>query len=130
MQCFKSSMPKFNPPPHEQFNFERPSEWPEWKQRFSRYRLASKRHKNDEDAQISSLVYAMDRESEHVFKSFRYAEEGDDKKYSKVLGKFAQYTYIYIYSQHILSHSITGKCHISQLSNVKKVRNMEQPAYG
>ena len=30
----------------------------------------------------------MGRESEYVFKSFRYAKEGDDKKYTKVLGKF------------------------------------------
>ena len=33
----------------------------------------------------------MGRESEHVFKSFRYAEAGDDKKYTKVLGKFDEY---------------------------------------
>ena len=33
----------------------------------------------------------MGRESEHVFNSFKYAEEGDDKKYSKVLGKFDEY---------------------------------------
>jgi hypothetical protein len=31
---------KFNPP--EPFQFDRPNDWPDWKQRFKRYRIASK----------------------------------------------------------------------------------------
>ncbi|KAK3085333.1 hypothetical protein FSP39_001659 [Pinctada imbricata] len=82
-------MPKFNPP--ESFNFERPSDWQEWKERFARYRLASKLHKDDEDIQISALIYAMGRQAEHIFKSFVFATDGDDKKYDRVLEKFDEY---------------------------------------
>ena len=82
-------MPKFNPP--ESFNFSKPGEWPEWKQRFTRFRTATKLNGESDEVQISSLVYAMGAEAETVIKSFVYAEEGDDKKYPKVLKLFDDY---------------------------------------
>lgn len=71
-------MPKFNPP--ENFNFNNPSEWPDWKQRFSRYRTATKLDKDDATVQISSLVYAMGREAEHILNSFVFDNENDETR--------------------------------------------------
>jgi hypothetical protein len=79
-------MPKFNPP--ESFPFDKPSEWPEWKARFSRYRIASKLTSEDGLVQVSSLIYAMGSEAEHIYKTFKFAKTGDDEKYDLVLDKF------------------------------------------
>ena len=84
-------MASFRFPPPESFNFERPSEWPEWKERFTRYRLASKLHKDTDEVQISALIYSMGRQGEHIFKSLVFAENGDEGKYDKVLEKFDSY---------------------------------------
>ena len=70
-------MASFRFPPPESFNFERPSEWPEWKERFTRYRLASKLHKDTDEVQISALIYSMGQQGKHIFKSLVFAEEGD-----------------------------------------------------
>ena len=86
MRC---KMPKFNPPPS--FNFSNPSEWPDWKQRFERYRIATKLHKDDEDIQVNSLIYAMGKEAEHIFKSLVFDEAGDEEKYEKVMEKYHEY---------------------------------------
>ena len=81
-------MAKFNPPTN--FNFSNPSEWPDWK-RFTRYRIATKLHKNDKDIQVNSLIYAMGKEAEHIFKSLAFAEAGDEEKYDKVMEKLDEY---------------------------------------
>ena len=75
----------------ESLKFEKPATWPEWKQRFSRYRLATKLHKEDEEIQVSALIYSMGPEAETALKSFTFAEEGDCNKYDIVLSKFDQY---------------------------------------
>lgn len=71
-------MPKFNPP--SEFKFDCPAEWPEWKQRFARFRLAAKVNKDDGDVQTSSLIYAMGSEAEKIFNSFTFTEEADKTK--------------------------------------------------
>ena len=71
-------MPKFNPP--TSFNFSNPSEWPDWKHRFERYRIATKLHKD-------YLIYAMGKEAEHIFKSLVFDEAGDEEKYEKIMQK-------------------------------------------
>ena len=81
-------MPKFNPP--ENFSFTKPCEWQDWKQRFTRFRIASKLNKDDEEVQVCSLIYAMGREAEGIFKTFVF-NEGDEKKYDKVIEKFDAY---------------------------------------
>ncbi|GAA6106570.1 uncharacterized protein K02A2.6-like [Tachysurus ichikawai] len=43
-------MAKFNPP--ENFSFDRLEEWPAWRQRFSRYRTATKLSKMDKEVQV------------------------------------------------------------------------------
>ena len=92
-------MPKFNPP--EAMPFDAPSQWPEWRERFFRYRIATRLHKDDGDIQVSSLIYAMGRQAENIFKSFRFEsrEPSDidpapvDPKddFDIVLEKFEQY---------------------------------------
>lgn len=93
-------MPKFNPP--ESMPFDSPSEWPEWRERFSRFRIATKLHKDDGDVQVSSLIYAMGRQAENIYKTFRFParpaateqvpnpiDPRDD--YDTVLKKFDEY---------------------------------------
>ena len=64
-------MPKFNPP--DSFQFDKPADWPEWKQRFLRFRSATKLDRETSTVQVSSLVYAMGREAEKIYSSFQLA---------------------------------------------------------
>ena len=56
-------MTKFNPPTN--FPLDKPGEWPEWKQRFVRFRTATKLDKEDGPIQVSILIYARGSESEN-----------------------------------------------------------------
>ncbi|KAI4890200.1 hypothetical protein NFI96_001996, partial [Prochilodus magdalenae] len=84
-----SIMAKFNPP--SEFKFDRPADWPEWKQRFSRYRLATKLNKDNGEIQVSSLIYSMGSEAEKIFSSFSFDSEEEGKDFDKVLKKFDEY---------------------------------------
>ena len=66
----------------------RPAAWPEWRERFDRYRKASKLHKEDEDVQVSTLIYALGKEADKVFKTFTFNNAADANKYELVLQKF------------------------------------------
>jgi len=85
-------MAKFSPP--ETFDFSRPTAWPEWKERFLRFRSATKLNKEVVgEVQVSSLIYAMGREADKIFSSFTFdaVEEGQpDPKtdFDTVLSKF------------------------------------------
>ena len=81
-------MLKLDPP--EKLDFSKPQEWPNWKQRFDRFRCATKLNKEDEEIQINALIYAMGKEAEHIFKAFTF-EEGGQKKYNVVLKKFEEH---------------------------------------
>jgi len=81
-------MLKLDPP--EKLHFAKPHEWPDWKQRFERFRCATKLNKEDEVLQINALIYTMGKEAEHVFKVFTFAE-GDEKKYAKITEKFDEH---------------------------------------
>ncbi|KAK0145431.1 hypothetical protein N1851_015677 [Merluccius polli] len=82
-------MAKFNPPTN--FSFDKPAEWPDWKQRFVRFRSATKLNKEDGAVQVSSLIYAMGSESENVFRSFTFTDEGQQDNFDVVLAKFDEY---------------------------------------
>lgn len=82
-------MLKFSPP--ESFPFERPSEWPDWRKRFERYKIATKLSLEDGDVQVSALVYSMGKEAENVFKSFAFDTEDDKDNYEVVLQKFDEH---------------------------------------
>ena len=64
-------MPKFNPP--DSFQFDKPADWPEWKQHFLRFRSATKLDRETPTVQVSSLVYAMGREAQKIYSSFQLA---------------------------------------------------------
>ena len=76
-------MAKFNPPTN--FAFEKPAEWPEWRQRFERYRIATKLNKDNGAVQVSCLIYAMGSEAENVFKSFVFAADNEKEDYDIVM---------------------------------------------
>jgi len=76
----------FNPP--EQFSFTKPTTWPAWRQRFSRYTLASKLDREDKAVQISSLIYAMGPEAEKIYTTFTGME---DTTLQQVLVKFDEH---------------------------------------
>ncbi|KAK0156229.1 hypothetical protein N1851_000482 [Merluccius polli] len=82
-------MAKFNPPTN--FSFDKPAEWPDWKQRFVRFRSATKLNKEDGAVQVSSLIYAMGSESENIFRSFTFTDEGQQDNFDVVLAKFDEY---------------------------------------
>ena len=79
-------MAKFHPP--ENFNFTKPNEWPEWKSRFARFRVATKLTKESEAVQVASLIYAMGKDAEHVFRSFTFVNDADKDKFDPVMLKF------------------------------------------
>ena len=59
-------MAKFTPP--ESFDFSQPTHWNDWKDRFTRFRQASKLDKEDEEVQISALIYTMGKEAGNTVK--------------------------------------------------------------
>ena len=65
-------MARFDPP--EKFDITKPDSWPDWRQRFQRFRAASKLKSEDEETQISALIYSMGPEAEHIFKTFDAAK--------------------------------------------------------
>ena len=81
-------MLKLSPP--EKFDFSKLLDWPDWKQNFLRFRLATKLHKEEGTVQVSALIYTMGREAEHVYKSFTLAD-GDDAKFDVILAKFDEH---------------------------------------
>lgn len=56
----------------DNFNFNKPAALLGGKQKFSRYHLTAKLHKDEEDVYtcIFALVYAMESYAEHVFENF------------------------------------------------------------
>jgi len=78
----------FKPP--QSFTFSEPTSWPAWKDRFSRFRLASKLHKEDQEIQVSSLLYAMGSDADKIFTQFGLSAD-DGKDYKKVLEKFDEH---------------------------------------
>ncbi|PVD28732.1 hypothetical protein C0Q70_11326 [Pomacea canaliculata] len=74
----------------EQFNFSQPNLWPEWKQRFQRFRCASKLDKDDEAVQISALIYTMGNDAERILTSFGL-DARQRQEYDTVLERFDEY---------------------------------------
>lgn len=71
--------------PPEKFEFSKPEQWPSWRQRFERYRIASKLNKDDIQVQISALIYSMGPEAEKIFTVF---SEENFAEFSEVLNCF------------------------------------------
>ena len=77
--CLDREMAKFSPP--ETFDFSRPIAWPEWKERFLRFRSATKLNKEVGEVQVSSLIYAMGREADKISKPVNTGEPWSQKRW-------------------------------------------------
>ena len=53
-------------------SFDAPAKSPEWKERFAKFRIAIKLHKDERKIEVASLIYAMGRQAENIFKSFTF----------------------------------------------------------
>ena len=59
------------------------TQWSEWKRRFERYRIATKLFQENDEIQVSTLLYTMGPESKHIFAQFSLKDK-EDKKYELV----------------------------------------------
>ena len=72
------------------FPFNSPDEWPKWKKRFEQYRIASGLAKEDDECQVSTLLYCLGEEADDVLTSTNIT--GDSrKKFADVLEKFNEF---------------------------------------
>lgn len=76
---------KLTPP--TEFDFSQPNKWEDWKNRFLRFRLATKLNKENGETQVSSLIYAMGMEAENIMKSFGLTPN-ESKNFDRVIKKF------------------------------------------
>ena len=76
-------MAEFDPP--KKFDLTQPNRCPEWKQSFERFPVATKLNKESEDVQISSLLYSMGPEAEHIMKTI---PSDKSSKYDDVIKEF------------------------------------------
>ena len=72
------------------FDFSMPSEWPQWRDRWTRFKMASKLYKDPEEVQVSALIYSMGPAAEHLLSSFDMSE-ARKKLIDPVLKEFDQY---------------------------------------
>ena len=77
----------FKPP--TPFNFHEPAEWSAWRSRFGHFRLASKLSKEEQEVQVSALLYSMGPEAERIYSTFELAE--GDRTFDTVLSKFDEH---------------------------------------
>ena len=88
MLDYRSRMPGFHPP--EAFDFTSPEQWPAWRDRFVRYRLASGLHKDDGEVQVAALIYSMGPQAEHIVTTLKLTVE-QSKNYDTVIEKLKGY---------------------------------------
>lgn len=82
-------MTLFKPP--DNFIFDKPGEWPSWRQRFVRYRTAAKLTEEDGTVKVSTLIYAMGNKAENINKSFVFNEREKEDDFETVLKKYDDY---------------------------------------
>ena len=82
-------MQKFSPP--SPLDFTNPAAWDDWKQRFARYRIATKLNTETEEIQVNTLIYAMGPEAESAFRTLQFTDDTEKDKYDIVLKKFDEY---------------------------------------
>jgi len=93
--CLDREMAKFSPP--ETFDFSRPIAWPEWKERFLRFRSATKLNKEVGEVQVSSLIYAMGREADNISKPVNTGEPWSQKRWVYQFSKKQRGEYSYFF---------------------------------
>ena len=72
------------------FPFNSPDEWPKWKRRFEQYRIASGLAKEDDERQVSTLLYCLGEEADDVLTSTNITVESR-KKFADVLQEFNEF---------------------------------------
>ena len=65
----------------EQFNFNKPEEWPQWMRRFECFHEASGVASKSKQSQVNILIYMMGPKDDDAFQSFRLSED-DGKRYT------------------------------------------------
>ena len=73
--------------PPSSFDFKVPEEWPKWKKRFDQFRLASGLAAENDERQISTLLYCMGENAEETLSSMNISVD-DRKKYDEVVAQF------------------------------------------
>ena len=73
--------------PPDNFNFSKPDTWTRWKKRFEQFRVASGLKEQDEERQVSTLLYCISDEADAVLTSTNIKDD-NQKKYDAVIGKF------------------------------------------
>ena len=71
----------------ENFNFNRPEDWPRWVRKFERFRQASGLSEKEEASQVNALIYTMGDAADDILSSLGLSEE-DKEKYNVVKDKF------------------------------------------
>lgn len=72
--------------PPEPFDFKNPDDWIRWKRRFEQFRVASGLSGDNDERQVSTLLYCLGEEAETVLSSTNPTAE-DRKEYDKVVQK-------------------------------------------
>ncbi|XP_067040983.1 uncharacterized protein [Acropora muricata] len=70
----------------DKLDSKKPEEWKRWIERFECYRIAAGLDAKEEKVQINTLVYAMGRNANEIFKSFQLTEE--DQVYETAKQRF------------------------------------------
>ncbi|KAL7863391.1 hypothetical protein SRHO_G00123750 [Serrasalmus rhombeus] len=68
-------MERLQIPPPPKFDVTKPEEWPKWRKRFERYRIASRLDEQPEENQVNTLIYTMGEDIEDVITSLALTEE-------------------------------------------------------
>ena len=72
------------------FPFNSPDEWSKWKRRFEQYRIASGLAKEDDEHQVSTLLYCLGEEADDMLTSTNITVDSW-KKFVDVLQKFNEF---------------------------------------
>ena len=69
------------------FSFRHPDEWPKWKRRFDQFRSAFGLSSEEQERQVSTLLYTMGEEADDILTSTNITQE-HKKIYDRVVAKF------------------------------------------
>ena len=86
----RSGMASVRMQPPSSFDFKTPDEWPRWKCRFEQFCLVSGLSAEDDDRQVSTLLYCMGEDTEDTLTSTNISA-ANHKKYDAVIGQFDRY---------------------------------------
>ena len=89
-RTYVPTMAKFSPP--ADMDFSTPEAWPQWKSRFSRFRVATKMNTESSAVQIATLLYSLGPSADGVFeRELTFADDADRGDFDKVLAAFDAY---------------------------------------